>query len=134
MSVALTAGQRQTLLEVEVLVTYLPVSKILNHQSRVTPGQVPVFTGGKYSVWSPAYIINASPICLLLLTHAIPFALPLALDSAGSSIAARIAMIAITTSNSISVKPFARFPTGRLRARSFTGSGHLQPFAPFLFA
>jgi len=33
-----------------------------------------------------------------------PFALPFAFESAGSSIPAKIAMIAITTSSSISVK------------------------------
>jgi len=40
-----------------------------------------------------------------LLTHPIVFALFLALDKAGSNIAAKIAMMAITTNNSISVKP-----------------------------
>src|SRR5262245_46379779 len=105
MSRSLTTGQRQTLLEVVVLVRYLPRSRIWNHQSGVTAGQVPVFKGGRISLWSPAYIMNASPICLLLLTHAMPFAFSLDLDSAGSNIAARIAMIAITTSNSIRVNP-----------------------------
>src|SRR5215471_5751884 len=107
MSAAFTTGQRQTLFEVVVLVTYLPLSKILNHQSGVTPGQVPVFKGGRDSPFSPAYIMNASPICLLLLTQAMPLAFSLALVSAGRSIAARIAMMAITTSNSIRVKPVA---------------------------
>src|SRR5678809_485170 len=110
MSESFTTGQRQTLLEVEVVVRYLPLSSILNHQSGVTPGQVPVFKGGRNSLLSCVYIANARPICLLLLTHAMPLALSLALDSAGSSIAARIAMIAITTSSSIRVKPAVRFP------------------------
>jgi hypothetical protein len=34
-----------------------------------------------------------------------PWALALALDNAGNNMAARMAMIAITTSNSIKVKP-----------------------------
>src|SRR5687768_2091958 len=105
MSVFLTAGQRQTLLEAVLLVMYLPWSRILNHQSAVTPGQVPVFNGGREPAWSLAYIMKASAICLLLLTHATPLAFSFARLKAGRSIAARIAMIAITTSSSMSVKP-----------------------------
>src|SRR2546423_374575 len=103
MSVSLTTGQRQTLLEVEVVVRYLPLSNILNHQSGVTPGQVPVFKGGRNSLLSWAYIVKARAICVLLLTQAMALAFSFALDRAGSSIAARIAIIAITTSNSIRV-------------------------------
>ena len=51
------------------------------------------------------YRKNPKPSCLRLLRHFISVALLLALARAGSSNAARIAMIAITTSNSISVKP-----------------------------
>src|SRR5580704_15439879 len=47
----------------------------------------------------------ARPICLLLLVQAIALALFLAALNAGSSIAARMAMIAMTTSSSISVNP-----------------------------
>src|ERR1700759_2130407 len=43
--------------------------------------------------------------CLMLLRHEIPWARTLALDRAGKSIAARIAIMAMTTSNSIRVKP-----------------------------
>src|SRR5438874_6901460 len=103
MSVSFTTGQRQTLLEVEVVVRYLPLSNILNHQSGVTPGQVPVFKGGRNSLLSWAYIVKARAICVLLLTQAMALAFSFALDRAGSSIAARIAIIAITTSNSIRV-------------------------------
>ena len=55
---------------------------------------------------------NASPICFRLLTQEMLFALSLATFNAGSSIAARIAMIAITMSNSINVKLsiFPEFP------------------------
>src|SRR5215831_5206066 len=43
----------------------------------------------------------------MLLRHIIPWALALDLFSAGRSIAARMAMMAITTSNSMRVKPRA---------------------------
>src|ERR1041384_6260576 len=43
-------------------------------------------------------------ICLVLFMHDIPVALVLALASAGRSMPARIAMMAITTSSSIKVK------------------------------
>src|SRR5690242_8779482 len=51
------------------------------------------------------YMIAAVLICLRLLMHRICWAFVLAEESAGSSIAARIAMIAITTRSSIKVKP-----------------------------
>ena len=51
-----------------------------------------------------AYIACASAICFRLLMHRVSFAFSRAFASAGSSIDARIAMIAITTSSSISVK------------------------------
>src|SRR5260370_42655104 len=49
-------------------------------------------------------MLHASVSCFWLLKHVAACALNLALDKAGSSIAARIAMIAMTTSNSIRVK------------------------------
>ena len=49
------------------------------------------------------YIAPEIANCLVLLRHFIWFAFALALASAGNSIAAKIAMIAMTTSNSISV-------------------------------
>ena len=51
------------------------------------------------------YINAATSNCFSLLMHAAPVALSLALLSAGSSMAARIAMMAMTTSNSIRVNP-----------------------------
>jgi hypothetical protein len=51
-----------------------------------------------------AYICVAKVNCFTLLEHDMAWALDFALANAGRSIAARIAMIAITTSNSISVK------------------------------
>ena len=47
---------------------------------------------------------RAIPTCRALLRHAIRLALPLALLRAGNNIAAKTAMMAITTSNSIKVK------------------------------
>src|SRR5579859_6963345 len=60
---------------------------------------------GRLSWWSPAYIGKATPHCLRFDTHTIRCALIFAADRAGSNNAAKIAMMAITTSNSISVKP-----------------------------
>src|ERR1039458_1130320 len=62
---------------------------------------------GKRSPLSPAYIFTASPHCLRLLAHWICNARALALASAGNNIAARMAMMAMTTSSSINVKPLA---------------------------
>jgi hypothetical protein len=66
MSLSFTAGQRQTLFEVVLLVRYLPVSRILNHHMPVMVGQVPVFNGSRYSRLSLAYNEMAMAICLLL--------------------------------------------------------------------
>ncbi len=46
-----------------------------------------------------------NPICFRLLIHLILCALLFAADKAGSNIAARMAMMAMTTSSSIKVKP-----------------------------
>ena len=45
------------------------------------------------------------PICRRLLMHFAPWALTLALERAGSSMAARMAMMAMTTNSSIKVNP-----------------------------
>jgi hypothetical protein len=47
--------------------------------------------------------------CLRLETQLMALALSFALASAGNNMAARMAMIAITTNSSISVKPGSRF-------------------------
>src|ERR1017187_386743 len=57
------------------------------------------------SAWSPANMMKPMPSWRILLVHLMRWALALAPASAGSSIAARMAMMAITTNNSISVKP-----------------------------
>ena len=67
--------------------------------------KLPVFKGGKKSPLSLAYMIKPKPICLLLLRHLVVKAFVLALASAGSTIAARMAMIAMTTNSSIRVNP-----------------------------
>lgn len=51
----------------------------------------------------------AMPICFKLLQHEILAAAIRAFDRAGKSIAAKMAIIAITTNNSINVKDFIRF-------------------------
>ena len=55
------------------------------------------------------------PYCFSLLVQLALYAIFLALFNAGSSIAARIAMIAITISSSISVKRFLRYGVGEIR-------------------
>jgi hypothetical protein len=50
-------------------------------------------------------MVSPSPSCFILDMHIVRWARALALLKAGRSIAARIAMIAMTTSNSIKVKP-----------------------------
>src|SRR6267142_7067264 len=60
-------------------------------------------THGKKSLLSPEYMITARPICFSLLKQLIPSARSFALLNAGSSMAARMAIMAMTTSNSINV-------------------------------
>ena len=64
--------------------------------------------GTHWSSWSFAYRALARQNCRMLFKQAAPCALFLALARAGSSSAARIAMIAMTTSSSISVNAFFR--------------------------
>src|ERR1039457_1626866 len=54
---------------------------------------------------SSLYMAVATPICLWLLRQLMALAFSLALLKAGKSIAARMAMMAITTNSSIRVKP-----------------------------
>src|SRR5215831_16725368 len=65
---------------------------------------IPSELSGKKSRLSPAYMLIAVPHCLRLLLHCARTADALALPNAGSNIAARMAMIAITTRSSIKVK------------------------------
>src|SRR5664279_57562 len=91
-------GLRSQLMSLAIQVSFsteaLPTSVAVS----VTP-KLP----GSLSLLSSGYILQASMICFSLLRHMIPSALVLALASAGSRRAARIAMMAMTTSSSISV-------------------------------
>src|SRR5271169_1187812 len=57
-------------------------------------------------------MVHARANCRVLFKHVMPWAFCLALDRAGSSIAARMAMMAMTTSNSMSVNPVPRHRGG----------------------
>src|ERR1035441_8993124 len=74
-----------------------------------------LFSGPTQVLLSSTYILLASDSCLRPLTHAICCARALADASAGNNIAARMAMIAMTTSSSINVKPLRAFVRGLLR-------------------
>src|SRR5262252_2138636 len=79
---------------------------------------------GKKSRLSPAYILIARPHCFKLLAHCALTAAALALLKAGSNIAARIAIIAMTTSSSIKVNAgnlTFRSPDARLLCFMFSG-------------
>src|ERR1044071_4431483 len=74
----------------------------------------------------------AIPIWRRLLMHEVCLLRPLARDSAGSSRAARMAMMAMTTSSSISVKPFRadfdiRFTLPSSRQRRTSGIDGIVP-------
>lgn len=60
---------------------------------------------GYRSSFSSANILSPKPICFRLDVQLIVHAFCLVFDNTGSSKLARMAMMAITTSNSISVKP-----------------------------
>src|SRR6185436_20227020 len=72
-------------------------------------GETVLPSSGTASSLSWAYIVKASDHCLRSLRQAVTRAFSLALASAGSSSAARIAMIAITTRSSMRVKAPAPF-------------------------
>src|SRR3974390_3323210 len=61
--------------------------------------------GGTFSWLSPVYRYHANCSCFMLLRQETPCAFVFARDKAGSSMAAKMAMMAITTSSSINVKP-----------------------------
>ena len=71
---------------------------------RFTVGSPAPF-GGKKSRFSTTYSIEATINCFSLLMQAMPVAFWRALASAGKSMPAKIAMMAMTTSSSINVKP-----------------------------
>src|SRR6266576_319645 len=63
------------------------------------------FTVGIKSLLSWAYMMMPRPICFRLLAQLMRKARSLAFDNAGNNIAARMAMMAMTTSSSINVNP-----------------------------
>ena len=69
--------------------------------------------GARRFLLSPVYMIQPVVNCFSLLMHWMPCACALALARAGSSIAARMAMMAMTTSNSMSVNPKGAIPFRR---------------------
>ena len=60
---------------------------------------------GRYSLLSSQYKLHASASCFWLLRHWTDIALSFARLSDGNNNEARIAMMAMTTNNSINVKP-----------------------------
>src|SRR5580698_6749110 len=70
------------------------------------PGSLPLaYKFAVLSLLSPAYMIQPSVSCLVQFIQLTPQAFCFALLKAGNNMAARIAMMAMTTSNSINVKP-----------------------------
>src|SRR5580698_226936 len=61
--------------------------------------------GGHVSEKSPKYICSAKEVCFRLEVQLARYALRLAAANAGSSMAAKMAMIAMTTRSSMRVKP-----------------------------
>src|SRR5438445_5401606 len=78
--------------------------------ARLSPTQL----GTRRSLKSPVYIVQERVSCLRLLTQIMLCDLSFALDKAGRIIEAKIAIIAITTSNSIKVKACSSCPRSLL--------------------
>ena len=71
------------------------------------------------SPWVLSWLVNARPICFMLLTHDTRLAASRAACTAGNNNATRIPMMAITTRSSTSVKPCRdRRMTGKRRQRA----------------
>ena len=87
-------------------------------------GATPTAPGGKKLLLSSTYRTYASPICFILFKHFIAMAFCLALANTGRSKPAKIAMIAITTSNSIKVKPKVALDAGWANARCRSRCGY----------
>src|SRR6266850_4028161 len=93
----------------------LPIS----HNNPPKPG---FGTDGSFSPLSLAYKLTDNPHCLKLEVQLMTFALYLARASAGSSMAARMAMMAMTTNNSIKVNPSPVFLIGFFMPEPFIRS------------
>ena len=75
----------------------------------VPPSAVEMLQGRLFFSLSVTHMMTAKVHCFILAVHLIREALAFALAKAGRSNPARMAMIAMTTSSSISVKPKPRF-------------------------
>src|SRR5258706_1599408 len=71
----------------------------------VNPPLLSTIFPGNQSLLSPSYRILANCSCFILLRQEMPCALILALAKAGNNMAASIAIMAMTTSSSMRVKP-----------------------------
>jgi hypothetical protein len=76
---------------------------VVTFQGPTVPGEFFCQSGGRIMFRSEAYMYVATPICFRLARQDAWFAFCLAICSAGSRRLARMAMIAMTTSSSISV-------------------------------
>src|ERR1035438_10563506 len=90
------------------------------------PGMLVEALGVRVPLLSSAYMIQANVNCFWLLRQVTRSAFCLAFASAGSNSAARMAMMAITTSNSISVKPLFPVSDRKVDERSEEHTSELQ--------
>src|SRR5882757_4842694 len=70
------------------------------------------------SLLSFAYMIQPSVNCFVVFIHAVAWARAFALAKAGNNMAARIAIMAMTTNNSINVKPCRKGETTFVRRKT----------------
>src|ERR1035441_7781646 len=110
-----------------------PVHQVYGQVQSGGPPSVPTVALEKsnLSALSSVYMRQAKASCRLLFMHCTPCAFSLARDNAGSSSAARIAMMAMTTSSSMSVNPRAGRAWRRVNKPGvlvfMNGSGRLDP-------
>src|SRR5260370_42406426 len=85
------------------------VSATLTCPALYVPGSLPLaYKFAVLSLLSPAYMIQPSVSCFVQFMQLIAQAFCFALLKAGNNIAARMALMAMTTSNSINEKPRER--------------------------
>src|SRR5688500_15504988 len=89
----------------------------------MSQAQPPVIMG-KRSLLSSANMRSAMPVCLVLLRHLTWMALALALDNDGNRMAAKMAMMAMTTSNSMRVKAYLLVDFGIGWSKWFISQAH----------
>src|SRR5437016_1356422 len=98
------ASASQFACALSLLTSIMPLTHTYGELSG-TPAAV-AYPNGSHSRLSSAYILQAYINCRELLMHWTPCAFCLARASAGSSIAAKMAIMAITTNSSMRVNPF----------------------------